>query len=171
MFLIRYNLNLFYTNFLKNLFFFYINNLLYIYIYFKFNFIYIYGNKYIFNYLNSMYLLVSLYKFFSNIQKLDLYQYEFFLDGLYYRIKYYKKFHYLGFIIGYNSYIFYKLPKIIFCIVHKKRRRFFSYSYNIQLLSQIMIELVNLKYPNLFKGKGIKFYAKIYRKKVIKEKK
>ena len=34
-----------------------------------------------------------------------------------------------------------------------------------------MLEIVNLKQPNLFKGKGIRYIEYIYRKKEIQEKK
>jgi hypothetical protein len=93
------------------------------------------------------------------------------LDGLYYRIKYYKNYNYIGFILGYNHYILYKLNKNVFIKIHMKKRKFYIYSDNKNLLSLISAELVNLKFPNLFKGKGVKVSFYNYRLKIIKKKK
>jgi len=138
---------------------------------FFFNFFYFF-KKINFNFypfcLGQFIYIVNIFNYFS---KLLIYKYEFLLDGLYYRVKYYKQYNILGFIIGYSTYFYYKLPLFIYCFVHKKKRRFFLYSMDIVLLTNIMIEIVNLKYPNLFKSKGIKYVEYIYRKKDVQEKK
>jgi ribosomal protein L6P/L9E len=92
---------------------------------------------------------------------------ELYLDGLYYRVKYYKDYHMLGFILGYNHYISYKLPLNISVIVHMKRRRFFLLSFDYLLLNINANELVNLKYPNIYLGKGLRIRSKLYRKKPV----
>lgn len=93
-----------------------------------------------------------------------------FLDGLYYRIKYYKKFNCIGFILGFNHYIVYKLLENVFVKVHMKKRRFYLYSDDKNLLSLVSSDLVNLKFPNLFKGKGVKVAFYNYRLKILKKK-
>jgi len=145
-------------------FFFYKNY----YIYYKFlNFLQNYSiyNLFIFSFFKKSFFSLNLYKQFFNF-----YFIEYFLDGLYYRVKYYKEYNILGFILGYNHYILYKLPFTIKVIVHMKKRRFFLYSLNSALLLIISQQLVNLKYPNLFKGKGLKIRSIVYHKKLIKKK-
>lgn len=166
---------------IKNFFFknsfckiFYLLNFTYLYFftfYYIFNFSFFFlKNKYIkYPYCFNNYFFI--FNFFNYFYKLNLYKYEFLLDGLYYRIKYYKQYKIIGFIIGYSNYIYYNLPKGIQCFVHKKKRRFFLYSLNLNTLTSSMLEIVNLKQPNLFKGKGIKYIEYIYRKKEVQEKK
>ena len=157
-FFIIYNFYLFFF-FKKNFFFFfkfYIN---------KINVIFSIFTKYIL-FLNSIFLFnYNYYQFFLSLFFLD-----FWLDGLYYRVKYYKNYNILGFILGFNHYILYKLPKKIKVCVHMKKRRFFLYSFDLLLLNNIGLELVNLKYPNLFKGKGLKINFMSYRKKILVKK-
>lgn len=106
--------------------------------------------------------------FFYN--NLIFYYCEFFVDGLYYRVKYYKYYNILGFILGFNHYILYKLPQNIRACVHMKKRRFFLYSLDLVLLGNVSNELVHLKYPNLFKGKGLRIIINKYRKKNLVKK-
>lgn len=55
----------------------------------------------------------SIFKQINFFLALILYKYEMYLDGLYYRIKYFKKYHLLGFIIGFSTYILYKLSHFV----------------------------------------------------------
>jgi hypothetical protein len=123
-----------------------------------------YGNL-ILNFLFLYFLRYNIYNslgiFFFN---------EIFVDGLYYRVKYYKSYNLLGFILGYNHYVLYKIPKNINVSVHMKKRRFFIYGFNHERISNIAHEIVNLKYPNLFKGKGLRIVNLKYRKKLIVKK-
>lgn len=122
-------------------------------------------SKFLFSYVSFYIFKYNLYKFF-----LSFFFLEFFLDGLYFRVKYYKSFNILGFILGFNHYLLYKLPSFIKACVHMKKRRFFLYSVNFNSLGCVGNEIVNLKYPNLFKGKGVKILFKNYRKKLILKK-
>lgn len=142
-------------------FFFYRNY----YFFFKFFYFNVKLN-YFFNYLNS-YGSVYFFKYYLYKFIFSFFFFEFFLDGLYYRVKYYRRFNILGFILGYNHYILFKLPDAIRACVHMKKRRFFVYSANLHLLGQVSNELVHLKYPNLFKGKGLKVLFMNYRKKLL----
>lgn len=92
---------------------------------------------------------------------------EIFVDGLYYRVKHYKKYNLLGFILGYNHYVLYKIPRNFQVAVHMKRRRFFVYGFNYKRLVTLAYDIINLKYPNLFKGKGLRIVGLKYRKKLI----
>jgi hypothetical protein len=163
-----------YLNFFFNCLFF--NFLNYFYIYLNYSFYYIglffFNKKFIFNfYIFSYYFFLVLNFFFFSLNSLNFFFIEFFLDGLYYRIKYYKNYNSLGFLLGFNHYIFFKLPFSIKCKVHMKKRRFFLYSFDFKLLSLISTKLVNLKFPNLYKGKGVKVLFLSYRKKQIQKKK
>jgi len=114
--------------------------------------------------------------FFLNFYKYihifyNLYYIEFFLDGIYYRIKYYKELNIIGFILGYNHYVLIYLPMFINIKLHLKKRRFFFYSFFKNLLSLFANQIVNLKFPNLFKGMGIKIVNYNYRLKKLKKKK
>lgn len=153
--------NIFYF-FFSNLFFFYnfslkIKENLYKFFWFFFSKKYL---KYLYNFIS--YYIISFCNFFFI---------EMFLDGLYYRIKYYKKHNVISFILGYNHYILYTLPKNVYIKIHMKKRRFFLYSMDKTILSKTCNDLVNLKYPNLFKGKGVKVLFFNYRLKLIKKKK
>lgn len=153
----------------------------------KFNtfflYIFIYKNYYIvYNFYLALVYLNYFFKFFMSYNVIYFYKYnlfkffnslffvEFILDGLYYRVKYYKNYNILGFILGYNHYILYKLPKFIFACVHMKKRRFFLYGFNLVQLGSVGSEIINLKYPNLFKGKGVKVVFLNYRKKILVKK-
>lgn len=160
-----------YSNFLfikfKNFFiFFFIYKNYYILYNFYFSLIYInYFFKFLMSYNIIYFYKYNLYKFFNS-----LFFVEFLLDGLYYRVKYYKNYNILGFILGYNHYILYRLPKTVFACVHMKKRRFFLYGFNLVQLGIVSSELTNLKYPNLFKGKGVKVVFLNYRKKILVKK-
>ncbi len=95
---------------------------------------------------------------------------EFVLDGVYFRVKYYGHFNIVGFILGYNHYILYKLPSNIRAVVHMKKRRFVLYCSDLVLLNNVSMELVNLKFPNLYKGKGVRLLNRFYRRKSILKK-
>lgn len=123
-----------------------------------------------FTYYNISYVKLFFYK-------LDLYKAinslffcELFVDGIYYRVKYYKKYNILGFILGFNHYILFKLPITIRASVHMKKRRFFIYGFDLNLLGNLANEIVNLKFPTLFKSKGLKIVTTNYRKKLILKK-
>jgi hypothetical protein len=109
------------------------------------------------------------FNFFSFLR--NVFFNEIFVDGLYYRVKYHKSYNYLGFILGYNHYILYKVPQDLFVFVHMKKRRILITSFNILKLREFSNELIKLKYPNLFKGKGLRIVFFKYRKKTPKEKK
>lgn len=153
--------------------FIYISIFMYIYIYiyaiFYYAYIYYYCTPIIINYLTLFMYIKTYFYFFFNIYNIKsaIYYIELYLDGLYYRVKYYKDYHLLGFILGYNHYILYKLPSCISVIVHMKRRRFFLLSFDYLSLNLNAIELVNLKYPNIYLGKGLRFRSKLYRKKPV----
>ncbi len=95
---------------------------------------------------------------------------EFFLDGIYYRVKYYKHFHSIGFLIGYSNYVLYRVPVGLQVRVHMKRRRFLIFGMDKMLLNTVSDFLVRFKYPNIYMGKGIKLRRYKYRvKEVIKK--
>lgn len=154
---------------------------------FKFNyfvlFIFVYKNYYLCFFFNEVFKKLNYFsEYFLDFGKLvyrnlDLYKAfnslffcELYVDGLYYRIKYYTKYNILGFILGYNHYILYKLPIVIRACVHMKKRRFFLFGFDLVLLGNLANEIVNLKYPNLFKGKGLKIISTTYRKKILVKK-
>jgi len=164
--------------FLKNCIYFFFCDLFYLYIYNFYYFKFILFKNINLYYKNNFLLffkqdILFIYNFFKLLFKnfFNIYFIEMLLDGLYYRIKYYKKLNYIGFILGYNHYILYKLPLNIYLKLHMKKRRFFIYSINKNLLSQVSMNLVFLKYPNLFKGKGVKIINYNYRLKILKKKK
>jgi hypothetical protein len=137
---------------------------------------YKYLNLYIYKNINYYKYIIIFFNFFLLINNIYLkiqsfFFCEFFVDGLYYRVKYYKKYNFLGFILGYNHYIIYKLPKKIFAFAYMRRRRFILLSFHLTLLLRVSMELVNLKYPNLFKNKGLKLLFTKYRHKIIIKKK
>lgn len=92
------------------------------------------------------------------------------LDGIYYRVKYYKSYNILGFILGFNHYIMYKLPDFVYAKVNMRRRKFLLYSYDLTSLMNIAHEIVNLKYPNTYKGKGVRLMGRTYHRKNIVKK-
>lgn len=51
-----------------------------------------------------------------------------------------------------------------------KKRRFFIYGFDLKLLGNLANEIVNLKFPTLFKSKGLKIVTTNYRKKLILKK-
>lgn len=162
-------------NLYKNILIYNYENLtIYIYIYKNYFFYYIfstfkrgltYYTKYQFVFNKLSFYKFDLYKAFNSLSFCELY-----VDGLYYRIKYYVKYNVIGFILGYNHYILYKLPDSIRAAVHMKKRRFFLFGFDLILLGNVANELVNLKYPNLFKGKGLKIISKNYRRKLLVKK-
>lgn len=95
---------------------------------------------------------------------------ELFLDGLYYRVKYYKSKNYLGFLIGFSHYIIVKVPSSIFVRVHTKRRKFVIFSGDKHKLSIFAVFLASLKVPNVYMGKGLKIINKFYRRKKMLKK-
>lgn len=95
---------------------------------------------------------------------------ELFLDGLYYRIKYYRSKNYLGFLIGFSHYIVVKVPSFVFVHVHVKRRKFVIFSGDKHQLSIFADFLAGLKIPNVYMGKGLKIVNKFYRRKKILKK-
>lgn len=121
------------------------------------------------NVLLNLYRLTYLYNPIKLVNK--YYYYEIMLDGLYYRVKYYKKYNCLGFSLGYNHYILYFVPNNIKLFFNKIRRRFILYGIDKSLLGRIASEIVNLKYPNLFKGRGVKIINYNYRRKILVKKK
>jgi|SRR5579883_1962 len=142
---------------------------LYIYTFFYYLYIFYYFIPICLNYLTLFFYVKNYFYCFFNISSLKsiIFYVELYLDGLYYRVKYYKEYHMLGFILGYNHYILYKLPLCISAIVHMKRRRFFLLSFDYLVLNLTMVDLVNLKYPNIYLGKGLRVRSKLYRKKPI----
>jgi ribosomal protein L6P/L9E len=66
--------------------------------------------------------------------------------------------------------VLYRIPKNIGVSVHMKKRRFFIYGFNYERISKIAFEIVSLKYPNLFKGKGLRIVNLKYRKKLVLKK-
>ena len=163
--------NLLILNLNKQIFFFFFNFFYNFYFYVKNINNFFFKKKFIiFNFKLSFYffykyLNLFLYTFYN------LYYNELFLDGIYYRIKYYKELNILGFILGYNHYILVLLPKELFVKIHIKKRKFFFYSFFKNLLNSFVNNIVNLKFPNLFKGKGVKIINYNYRLKKIKKKK
>jgi hypothetical protein len=95
---------------------------------------------------------------------------EFFLEGLYYRVKFYKKKNYLGFLIGYSHYVIIQVPRFIFVKVHTKRRKFVIGGVNRQQVGLFSRMLTDLKFPNIYMGKGVKIITQTYRKKKMLKK-
>jgi hypothetical protein len=96
---------------------------------------------------------------------------ELFVDGVYYRVKYYKSLNVLGFLLGYNHYVLFYLPDGVYARVHMKKRKFFLYGYDNEFLSTVSAFVVSFKYPSLYIGKGLKLKNAVYRKKIVKKKK
>ena len=163
--------NLLILNLNKQIFIFFFNYFYNIFFYFK-NL-----NNFFFKKIFILFTLKANFYFFYKYLNLFLYTFynlyytELFLDGIYYRIKYYKELNILGFILGYNHYILISLPRFLFVKIHIKKRKFFCYSFFKNLLHSFVVKIVNLKFPNLFKGKGIKIVNYNYRLKKIKKKK
>jgi hypothetical protein len=95
---------------------------------------------------------------------------ELFLEGLYYRVKYYKSKNYLGFLIGFSHYIIVRVPNFIFVQVHTKRRKFVMFSGDRHQLSIFAVFLAGLKVPNVYMGKGLKIMNEFYRQKKMLKK-
>ncbi len=95
---------------------------------------------------------------------------ELFLEGLYYRVKYYKSKNYLGFLIGFSHYIIVRVPNFIFVQVHTKRRKFVMFSGDRHQLSIFAVFLAGLKVPNVYMGKGLKVMNEFYRQKKMLKK-
>ncbi len=98
------------------------------------------------------------------------YMVNFYVDGLYYRLKYYKKLHSMGFLIGYSSYLVYKLPICVKVKVFGSRRKFLLYSYDKCFLGNVVWDLIHLKYPDVYSGKGIKGLIFHYKKRKMLKK-
>jgi|SRR5579875_2035282 len=115
------------------------------------------------------YLISNLFLLINNVYSIRnlIYFVEFYVDGLFYRVKNYKKFKKLGFILGYNSYLLYTLPSYIYVKVSNRRRRFFLFSFKFYELLDISFELLNFKFPNIYHGKGLKFLYYKYKKKMV----
>jgi len=146
-------------------------------------FVFIYKEYYLCFFFENLIKKIHYFTFYSIsyvklfFYQLDLYKSinslffcELFVDGIYYRVKYYKRYNILGFILGFNHYILFKLPFTIRASVHMKKRRFFLYGFDLNLLGNLANEIVNLKYPTLFKSKGLKIVTTSYRKKLIVKK-
>lgn len=95
---------------------------------------------------------------------------ELFLEGLYYRVKYYKSKNYLGFLVGFSHYVVVRVPSFIFIQVHTKRRKFVIFSGDRHLLTIFAVFLANLKVPNVYMGKGVKIVNRFYRQKKMLKK-
>jgi ribosomal protein L6P/L9E len=95
---------------------------------------------------------------------------ELFLEGLYYRVKYYKSKNYLGFLVGFSHYVVVRVPSFIFVQVHTKRRKFVIFSGDRHLLTIFAVFLANLKVPNVYMGKGVKIVNRFYRQKKMLKK-
>lgn len=158
--------NLYIYNFINFYVFFFIYREYYFYFLNQFSKFFIKGFCFMV-YINKLFAFfnVNFYKMFYS-----LYYVELFVDGLYYRVKYFSKYNIIGFIIGYNHYVLYKLPLYIKAAIHMRNRRFFLYSFEKNHLINTAVEIVNLKYPNLFKGKGLRLILKTYRRKIIEKK-
>lgn len=125
--------------------------------------------KLCFNYFTSIVMIPWIkYKLYGAV--FSTYFKELILDGLYYRVKYYRAYNVLGFILGYNHYILYKIPFNISVKVHMKKRKFILYSFDVVLLNKVVYEIMNLKYPNIYKGRGIRIGGSSYRRKNILKK-
>jgi len=159
-------------------YFFLANNIFLLYSVFQGSFFFTFLN------ISSYFDFFSLRVFFSNANTLKLFLFndlslvgflfgtfiELFLDGLYYRVKYYRSKNYLGFLIGFSHYIIIKVPSSIFVRIHTKRRKFVIFSGDKHQLSIFAIFLANLKVPNVYMGKGLKIINKFYRRKKMLKK-
>jgi hypothetical protein len=157
----------------KNLIFFFFSDFVFLV---SSNFVFVYNFYFSSSVYGFLYYRSNFYSLFRSVKQAiylfgNFFFFEMFLDGLYYRIKFYKEHNVLGFILGFNHYILYYLPVGVFAKVHMKRRRFFLYGLDKLILSNVLVDLVNLKFPNLFKGRGVKFVNKKYRLKLLKKKK
>lgn len=167
-----------YINYKTLLLFIYKNFFIcYIHLSYFYFFFFLKRKNYIYNNINFSLLLSNLKnlkklffnQFNNNLKSLINYIYLH-VDGLYYRIKYYKKSNALAFLVGYNHYMLYFLPEEINVVLYSKRRKFILYSLNKFLLTKIASCLVSLDYPSLYKSKGIKIYSYNFREKKMKKK-
>lgn len=62
----------------------------------------------------------------------------------------------LGFKLGYSHKVYYELPKGIWA-TNPTRYKVRLYSPSKFLLNQVSLDLKNLRYPDIYKGKGIRF--------------
>lgn len=143
-----------------------------------------YGKKYIkkkfniniFLYENIYYTLgeniqeiTNFYKNIRNIYRLNnggIFK-KLYFNSLGYRVSYKKDQNILTFIIGYS------LPKNIFInkniiINLKKKKKFFLYSNSKKTIQDFALNIENLRYPDIYKNKGILINLKNYRKKLGK---
>ncbi len=150
----------------NNLALFFYTSGIYYYFFFKLNKVF---NNFVA--LKKYDLTLSRFFLFNNLFLQRLNFLEFFIDGVYYRLKYYKTLNVIGFLLGHNHYILFYLPKDIYAKIHMKKRKFFLYGYDKEKLATIGAFMVNFKYPNLFIGKGLKIKSVVYRRKIVKKKK
>lgn len=61
----------------------------------------------------------------------------------------------LGLGLGYSHFLFYNIPPV--CFFRCEKYRLFIFSGNKHMLREVALSIVNLRVPDAYKGKGLKF--------------
>lgn len=77
------------------------------------------------------------------------------VKGIGFKVFYFSKRHSLYFILGYNHIVKFRLPPSIFARVRKQYLLFFS--FDKELLGKTIYQVQHLRYPDPYRGKGIRF--------------
>lgn len=61
-------------------------------------------------------------------------------------------------VIGYSHYVFYRIPKDV--IIKSKKGRILIFGIDKQIVYNVAAEVQSLRYPDIYKGKGIQSFGK-----------
>lgn len=86
---------------------------------------------------------------------------QLFLNGVGFKCE--KKENKLIFDLGYSHKLSYKIPEGVFFFI--KRARILVFSYNKEILGLVQNEIKLLRYPDVYKGKGIIYFGQILKLK------
>ncbi len=89
------------------------------------------------------------------------------VKGIGFKVFYFSRVHSLYFLLGYNHIVKYKLPKEVFVKVRKQFLLFFS--HHAQSLGTSIYQIQHLRYPDPYRGKGIRFRFQIIKFKPGKQ--
>jgi|UPI00068A7296 hypothetical protein len=89
------------------------------------------------------------------------------VKGIGFKVFYYAKEHSLYFVLGYNHMVKFKLPQSVFVKVRKQYVIFFSADKN--LLGSSLYYIIHLRYPDPYRGKGIRYRFQIIKFKPGKQ--
>jgi ribosomal protein L6P/L9E len=70
-------------------------------------------------------------------------------------------------VIGYSHYVFYKIPRDV--IIKSKKGRILIFGIDKQIVYNVASEIQSLRYPDIYKGKGIQFFGKNLTLKIGKQ--